>query len=135
MITCGDLDGKPCEMLGSGCPAFKAQDNATYPACAPVLALLEARKEAARMRQWGIANGRNYMEACTALAEARAEAAKWKRAAERMYAEAEDCPPDRRSHLSCQPGEPHKCAACWAEWSISTRPSTKEFVESLKEVP
>jgi hypothetical protein len=56
MKTCGDLDGKPCEWNGQGACPMGPDPSDVCPACVPVLALLEAR----------------------------AEAAKWKRAAERL---------------------------------------------------
>lgn len=56
MITCGNLgDGKPCEFyVNHGCPGGNGHGDEQYPdedACAPVLALLEARREAAKWKR------------------------------------------------------------------------------------
>lgn len=58
MKTCGDLDGKPCEWFGKygvcerhGFRSPRKMENwHMESACAPVLALVEARAEAARWK-------------------------------------------------------------------------------------
>jgi hypothetical protein len=47
--TCGCLDGKPCEWLETGyCPKCPTKVESWWTACAPMVALVEARREAGR---------------------------------------------------------------------------------------
>jgi hypothetical protein len=57
--TCGCLDGKPCEFPKTRrCPFYGLRDReelptnwTAYEACAPMVALVEAREEAARWKR------------------------------------------------------------------------------------
>ena len=120
--TCGNLGGKPCEWIevyavDGGCPGRACNLSRRYddPACAPMLALVEARKEISELRDTAEFLHSERVAAIN-------EAARWKRAAERLL-DGGGCPPNMRN-LECQEPEHYsnrsraKCAACRLAWAL-----------------